>query len=90
MAKVLKFWHQWSWLISIIGYVFMMGAGYATITSSVADNAKELAVLKQQNLDHRVTVLEQVALDNRDTLLSIKEVQGKIFDRINTIADRGH
>lgn len=44
---------------------------------------------KEERLNERMVKQEQITEDINKNLSDIKTFQGKIFDRINTIADRG-
>lgn len=92
MAQMLKWWHQYGFIITIIGYIFMMGTIWQSHKDAVASIEKGMDVIQQQhdkeNADHRVTVLETIEAENHEQLQKIGEVQGKIFDRINQIADK--
>lgn len=94
MAKILKFWHQWSWLITIGGYLFLLGMTAGMYKSAIASNEEAIKAVTEQhekeNLDHRVTVLEQIAADNKQNFSDIKDVEKAIFQRINQIVDRHH
>jgi hypothetical protein len=91
MAKLLKWWHQYSMFITVAGYIFLAGMTYKGQKDALAGNQETMASMQAQhdkeNVDHRVTILEQIAADNRDNFSEIKQVQGKIFDRINQMAD---
>lgn len=91
MVKLLKFWHQYSMFITIAGYIFLAGMTYKGNSDAIAKiqdtQAINVAQHQTENLDHRVTILEQIALDNRDNFSEIKDTEKAIFQRINQITD---
>lgn len=93
MPKILKFWHQWSWAISVIAYVFMFGAMVATRENAIAENTKHIATIEddryKENMPVRMATQEESTKNIKETLGRMEMVQGKIFERINQIADRG-
>lgn len=88
MAKVLKFWHQWSWAISAAGYIFMMAIMVGGYQNAIANNTANIADISSQKLPERMAAQEQLSKDTDDRLSRMEAVQGKIFDRINQLADR--
>lgn len=92
MAKILKFWHQYSMFITIAGYIFLAGMTYKGNSDAIAkiQDTQEINASQHQseNLDHRVTILEQIASDNRQNFSDIKDAERAIFLRINQIADK--
>ena len=91
MAKLLKWWHQYSMFITIAGYIFLAGMTYKGNKDAVASTESAISSIQGQhdkeNIDHRVTILEQIASDNHDTLNKIEDTQSKIFERLNQLAD---
>lgn len=91
-AKMQKLWDQWSWAFQLTTAVIMVTAVVVTYRSSIAQTIEDVAALKQQhteeNMAVRMAVQEKTASDIRDDVKDIKMVQGKIFDRINALADR--
>lgn len=89
---ILKIWHQWGWLYhlmvtAVMATVFIMGYGNA-----VAGNSNRISVLEKQHTDEnmaiRMAVMENTIAETNKRLGNIEDVEGKIFDRINQIADR--
>lgn len=58
----------------------------------MANNSRDIAELQQQHkeekLNERMAVQENTTQQINNHLASIEVVQGKIFDRINQLADR--
>lgn len=92
MAKVLKIWHQWSWLAHICVWLVMGTAIVISFKDGVAKNTTDITEMQQQHKDENMSVRmakqEQITQDIGQNLQEIKMVQGKIFDRINTLADK--
>ncbi len=94
MPKVVKFWHQWSWLFHILWALVLGTMFVATYMSDTKANTSDIAAIRKQhddeNLKERMAVQEKTAADIRDDVRDIKATQGAIFNRINQIADREH
>lgn len=92
MAKIVKFWHQWSWAYHICVSIFVFSGMIVTYQMTTQANAKEIASLQDvhtsENMSVRMAVQENITKEINNRLDSIETVQGKIFDRINQIADR--
>lgn len=62
--------------------------------NSMANNSRDIAVLIKQhddeNMKQRMAVQENTVEEVNRRLGGIEMVQGKIFDRINQLADREH
>lgn len=91
--KILKFWHQWSWVFHI-GWALIIAAVYFTsFQNSAAANTTAIVQMKKEhddeNMKTRMAVQENTTQEINNRLASIEQVQGKIFERINQIADRG-
>lgn len=92
MPRILRFWHQWSWVFHI-GWAAIIATVYFTsFSNSMANNSRDIAELQQQHkeekLNERMAVQENTTQQINNHLASIEVVQGKIFDRINQLADR--
>jgi hypothetical protein len=91
MAQLLKWWHQYSMFVTLVGYVFMLGVGYKGYSDAIASSQAAITNIVSQhdkeNVDHRVTVLEQIAQDNRENFSDIKDTEKAIFQRLNNISD---
>lgn len=94
MANILKFWHQWSWAYHICVSIVLMTSLIITYENATAQNTKDIAditaELTKENMSVRMAVQETTTQDINKKLEDIKNVQGKIFDRINQIVDRDH
>jgi len=94
MPKILKFWHQWSWAIQIVGYIFIFGTIVGTRENASANNTSDIAAIilqhKEENLAPRMASQEESTKNIKDSLVRIENIQGKIFDRINKLADRAN
>lgn len=89
MTKILKFWHTWNWAIhGAVWIIIATALWYANNQNAIANNAMDIAEIKAQKLPERMVRQEQITENINDNLREIKTVQGKIFDRINQIADR--
>lgn len=88
MASVLKFWHKWSWAFHLAVWLVMGTTMAVTYRDSIANNTSDIAAIKQENLAVRMAVQEQANKDIDTRLERMETVQGKIFERINQIADR--
>ena len=96
MARIIRFYHRWRELINIGGWLIM----FCTVCSGIyiicdfisTANATAASVteLKQFREDTKVSQAKQGEdIKNiNEKLEHIDLVQGKIFDRINQIADR--
>ena len=93
MPLILKFWHQWGWLFHISWALVLGTSLIVTYRDGIAQNNKDILALQQQHVDEhmeiRMVKQEQISQSISQDIAEIKMVQGKIFDRINTIADRG-
>lgn len=91
MAAMLKFWHQYGYIITIVGYIFLVGMNYGTYKSAMAALQDSQIAMQtthdKENADHRLTILEQIAADNRDNFSEIKDTEKAIFARINQLTD---
>ena len=91
MAKLLKWWHQYGFILTIIGYIFLAGMDFANHQSAMAALQETQTKMESQhdreNVDHRVTILEQIANDNRQNFSDIKDTERAIFQRINQFTD---
>jgi hypothetical protein len=87
-VKILKFWHQWNWAIHCSVWIVMGTAIWVTSQNTLAANTKDIATIFGQNLNERIAVQEQTTKDISERLGRMEDVQSKIFDRVNTIADR--
>ena len=78
--------------VTIAGYLFLAGMTYKGQQDALASNSDTVIAMQtlhdKENLDHRVTVLEQIASDNRDNFTEIKDTEKAIFQRINQLADK--
>src|SRR5581483_7920388 len=92
MPKMIKFWHQWSWAAHIAVWIIMGTAIIVSFKDGVAKNSLDISeiqmVHKDENMAMRMVRQEQITQDVNDRLSRSEMVQGKIFDRINQIADR--
>ncbi len=89
MAHILKFWHTWNWAIHAVVWLFIAGTlYYANNQNAIANVIKDVADIQSQRLPERMATQEQLSKDTHEQLGHIEAVQGKIFDRINQIADR--
>lgn len=89
-VKILKIWHQWGWLFHIGAWLIGGTVLICTYGNATAGNAQAISEIQNEHLPVRMAVQEQTSKDINDNLKEIKQVQGKIFDRINQIADRGY
>lgn len=94
MPKILRFWHQWSWCFHIGWAAIIATVYFTTFSNSMANNTRDIQELqtqhKEENMKQRMAVQENTTEEINRRLAGIEMVQGKIFDRINQIADRGH
>ena len=90
MPKVIKFWHQWSWLYHVVWTAVVVTGFIVTYQNSIASNTADIKAINDEKLPERMAVQEQISRDVKDNLADIKTVQGKIFERINQLADRRH
>lgn len=92
MPRVLKFWHQWSWVFHIGWAAVIATVYFASFSNSMARNSADIMELqqihKEEKMNERMAVAENTTQQINSRLSSIEVVQGKIFDRINQIADR--
>ena len=90
MAKIRAIWHQWSWLFHLS--VWLVGGTAAVITykDAISNNTADIAEIQAQKLPERMATQEQATKDIHGQLDRMERVQGKIFDRINTIVDQRH
>ena len=79
--------------ITVAGYIFLAGMTWKGNKDAQANSDATIAAIQTQhdreNLDHRVTVLEQIASDNRENFSDIKDTVKAIFQRLNNMTD-GH
>jgi len=96
MAKILKFWHQWSWAVSACGFFVILGTlgtglyiGACFIETA---NASAAAVIRleefRQNTEIILAMQKEDNQNIKEQLSRMENVQGKIFERINQIADK--
>lgn len=90
MARILSLWHKWSWAFHILVWIIAGTTYVATFQTNAAETANGLLRLQEEKLPIRMAIQEQTTKDIADNLQEIKQVQGKIFERINQIADRQH
>lgn len=92
MPKILKIWHQWSWLYHLSWMAVIAMTYLFDYKNSMANNTRDIEVLVKQhdeeNMKQRMAVQETTTEEVNRRLAGIELVQGKIFDRINQIADR--
>lgn len=93
-VKILKLWHQWGWAFHISAWLVGGTVMICTYGNATASNTKEITQIqeqhKEENMATRMAVQEATTKDVNDRLSRIESVQGKIFDRVNQIADRSH
>jgi hypothetical protein len=91
-TQILKFWHQWSWAIHVVGWLLTGTVVVTTYGNAMEDTKSKVTILEQQhkeeNLATRMAVQENTARDVDQRLTRMEMVEAKIFDRINSIGDR--
>lgn len=97
MPALFKFWHRWRDFIQLAGYFVMLGTiltalymGFCFIETANA-TAETVSKLQEFKEDTRIAIATQKEDTQyiKDRLSEMQMVQGKIFERINQIADRG-
>lgn len=88
MAKILKLWHEWSWALHICVWLVVGTALVVTYRDAITANASDIERIDSGKLPERMAVQEQLSRDTGERLTRMENVQGKIFERINQIADR--
>lgn len=92
MPKVLKFWHTWSWAFHLSWMAIIVLTYLLDYKNSMANNTKDIANIqqehKEENMRERMAVQENTTNEVNRRLTGIENVQGKIFERINQIADK--
>lgn len=87
-VRILKLWHQWSWLFHICAWTIGGTVAVCTYGNATASNTAAITEIQAEHLPVRMAVQEQTSRDITDRLVRMETVQGKIFDRVNQIADR--
>ena len=59
-----------------------------SMANTIHDVAAIQQQLKEENMKERMAIQEHTTIEINNRLTGIESVQGKIFDRINTLADK--
>jgi len=92
MPKILKFSHQWSWAIQIVGYIFIFGTIVGTRENASANNTSDIAAIilqhKEENLAPRMASQEESTKNIKDSLVRIENIQGKLATKEHKLSQQ--